>query len=76
MTMSVDGEVAESAFSDAISGHPVESLVQLSAMLDSEEVPAGSVVLAGAATVAVVLRPGMRVKLEVEHLGAVGMTAR
>jgi 2-oxo-3-hexenedioate decarboxylase len=76
MTMTVDGQLAESAYSDAISGHPVASLVQLSAMLGGDELPAGAIVLAGAATVAVMLQPGMRVELEVAQLGRVGMTAR
>ncbi len=73
MTMSVDGVAVQSAKSHEISGHPLESLVQLCAMLAAhgQGLPAGSVVLAGAATVAEMLRPGMRVRLEVEGLESV-----
>ena len=77
MRMSVDGRVVQEARSSAISGHPVDSLVQLCAMLAAhgKSLPAGSIVLAGAATVAEPLRAGMRVLLEVEGLGAVGVFA-
>ena len=77
MTMSVDGKVVQEADSSAISGHPAESLVQLCAMLSVHglSLPAGSVVLAGAATVAEPLRAGMRVTLEVEQLGSVSVQA-
>ena len=77
MTLRVDGNVVQEADSNAISGHPVESLVQLCAMLAAhgEVLPAGSIVLAGAATVAVPLQAGMRIELAVEHLGVVGVNA-
>ena len=75
--MSVDGVLKQEADSNAISGHPLESLVQLVAMLHAHgrPLPAGSIVLAGAATAAEPLRPGMRVDLEVEHLGALSLAA-
>ncbi len=75
MQMSIDGRVVQEARSSAISGHPVDSLVQLCAMLalHGRSLPAGSVVLAGAATVAEPLRAGMRVLLEVESLGALSV---
>ena len=77
MRMSIDGRVVQEARSSAISGHPVDSLVQLCAMLalHGKSLPAGSIVLAGAATVAEPLGAGMRVLLEVESLGAVGVFA-
>lgn len=74
MRMSVNGRVAQEADSNAISGHPLESLVQLVSMLP-QPLPAGSVVLAGAATVAEPLRPGLEISLEVEALGAVRVRA-
>ena len=73
MTMKVDGRVVQEADSNAISGHPLDSLVQLVGMLP-HPLPAGSVVLAGAATVAEPLRPGMRVELVVEELGSVSLS--
>ena len=78
MRMSIDGRVVQEARSSAISGHPVDSLVQLCAMLAAhgKSLPAGSIVLAGAATAAEPLRAGMRVLLEVESLGALGLFAQ
>ena len=73
MTMSVDGRAAQEADSNAISGHPLDSLVQLVGMLP-HPLPAGSIVLAGAATEAEPLRPGMRVELQVEGLGSVSLS--
>ena len=74
MRMSVDGRVAQEADSNAISGHPLDSLVQLAAMLP-HPLPAGSIVLAGAATVAEPLRPGAVISLDVESLGTVTVRA-
>ena len=77
MRMSIDGRVVQEARSSAISGHPADSLVQLCAMLalHGKSLPAGSIVLAGAATAAEPLHAGMRVLLEVESLGALGVFA-
>jgi len=74
MRMRVDGRTAQEADSNAISGHPLESLVQLVQLLP-HPLPAGSIVLAGAATVAEALRPGMEVSLDVEGLGSVAVRA-
>lgn len=67
MTMSVNGVVAQKAESSEISGDPVNSLLQLCELMSERglSVPAGSVVLAGAATVAVALEPGMKISLSV-----------
>jgi len=72
MRMQVDGKTVQEADSNAISGHPIESLVQLVELLP-HPLPAGSIVLAGAATVAEPLRPGTEVALEVERLGRVSV---
>jgi 2-oxo-3-hexenedioate decarboxylase len=72
--MRVDGRTAQEADSNAISGHPLESLVQLVELLP-HPLPPGSIVLAGAATVAEALRPGMEISLEVEGLGSVAVRA-
>ncbi|QSQ11062.1 2-keto-4-pentenoate hydratase [Myxococcus landrumensis] len=77
MKMSVNGAVAQSARSDAISGDPVVSVIQLCELLAQrgQVLPAGSIVLAGAATVAHMLQPGDRVRLDVEGLGSVEVSA-
>ena len=77
MRMFIDGLLAAEASSAAISGDPLLSLVQLCALLagTGRPLPAGSLVLAGAATAAVALRPGMEVRLEVEGLFPVSLRA-
>ncbi|WP_342378718.1 fumarylacetoacetate hydrolase family protein [Myxococcus stipitatus] len=77
MKMSVNGAVVQSARSDAISGDPVVSVIQLCELLAQRGhvLPAGSIVLAGAATVAHMLQPGDRVRLDVEGLGSVEVSA-
>ena len=77
MRMFVDGRLSHEAPSSAISGHPLQSLVQLCALLSEtgRALPAGSIVLAGAATAAVALAPGMEVRLEVEELFPVSLRA-
>jgi 2-oxo-3-hexenedioate decarboxylase len=74
MRMSVDGVVKQQANSNDISGDPLVSLVQLAAMLPIP-LPAGSIVLAGAATVAEPLKPGMTVNLQVDELGEMQVRA-
>jgi len=73
MVMAVNGEPAERALSSAISGDPVVSVIQLCGLLAARglALPAGSVVLAGAATTAVQLAAGQRVELDVAGLGTV-----
>ena len=72
MRMRVDGRTVQEADSNAISGHPLDSLVQLVQLLP-HPLPAGSIVLAGAATVAEPLRAGIEVSLEVASLGTVSV---
>ncbi len=73
MRLSVDGKVVQSAKSSEISGHPAESLVQLCEMLHAQgrSLPAGSIVMAGAATVAVPAGPEEEILLEIDGLGSV-----
>lgn len=75
MVMSINGQIAQTASSSAISGHPGNSLVQLCELLAKRgrSVPAGSIILAGAATQAVALEPGMKVQLTVQNLGEVSI---
>jgi len=71
LRFSVGGRLVQEAPATAISGHPIESLVQLVAMLAAidQPLPAGSIVLAGAATAAEPLVVGQEVALEVAGLG-------
>lgn len=75
LKMKVNGEVAQEGNTVAISGDPVVSVIQLCELLAQRgrTLPAGSVVLAGAATIAVALEPGMKIELEMEALGNVSV---
>lgn len=75
MKMSIDGEVKAEGVSSAISGDPLVSVIQLCELMESrgQTLKAGSIVLAGAATPAVQLSPGMNVSLEVTSLGKVSV---
>ena len=75
LVMKVNGEVAHEGNSKAISGDPVLSVVQLCELLAkrNRSLPAGSIVLAGAATAAVALEAGMEITLETEKLGPVSV---
>jgi 2-oxo-3-hexenedioate decarboxylase len=76
MSMEVNGTQVQSALSSAISGDPLLSVVQLCELLDArgESLPAGSIVLAGAATAAHMLQPGDSVRLTVDGLGSVSIS--
>lgn len=78
MQMSVDGKVAQSGVSKDISGDPVESIVQLCALLAERQqiLKKGSIVLAGAATVAEMLKPNMHVSLKVDSLPPVSVSVK
>ncbi|WP_317987981.1 2-keto-4-pentenoate hydratase [Hyalangium gracile] len=73
MSMEVNGTQVQSALSNAISGDPVLSVVQLCELLAQrgESLPAGSIVLAGAATAAHMMKPADQVRLTVDGLGSV-----
>jgi 2-oxo-3-hexenedioate decarboxylase len=75
MILKVDGQVVQKALSKEISGNPVYSVLQLCELLNQEglSLPAGSIVLAGAATQAVTLRAGSQVELTVEQLDSVSV---
>lgn len=70
MTFSVDEQKVEVS-SEAILGDPLLSLAAASRLLTQygEGLPAGSIVLAGGATAAIALKPGARLRLDVEGLG-------
>ncbi|HXH74539.1 MAG TPA: fumarylacetoacetate hydrolase family protein [Bacteriovoracaceae bacterium] len=70
MQMKVNGETKMEGFSKDISDDPVISVIQLAELLAlrGQSIPAGCVVMAGAATAAIALEPGMTVSLEVDSL--------
>jgi 2-oxo-3-hexenedioate decarboxylase len=70
MRMLVNGETKMEGNSREISDDPVVSVIQLAELLAlrGQSIPAGTFVLAGAATAAIALEPGMTVSLEVESL--------
>jgi 2-oxo-3-hexenedioate decarboxylase len=75
LVMSIDGTPRQRATGAAISGDPVLSVVQLCALLAARgrSLPPGSVVLAGAATVAEMLAAGTEVRLDAGWLGHVSV---
>jgi 2-oxo-3-hexenedioate decarboxylase len=77
MVMKADGKEVARGGSDAISGSPVRSLVQLAELVADrgQSVPAGAIVLAGAALPAIPFTPGMTVSLEVEGFPALSVRA-
>jgi 2-oxo-3-hexenedioate decarboxylase len=76
MLMEVNGKASQFGASSAIYGHPGLSLAALCAMLDSrgQGLKAGSVILAGAATQAVSLESGSKIKTSVQDLGTVSLS--
>lgn len=73
LDMRVNGTTAQKASAAEISGNPLMSIVQLCQILHQrgKKLPAGSIVLAGAATQAVQLEKGMHVSLAAGVLGGV-----
>ncbi len=78
MKMSVNGQIVQQGFSKEISGDPLISVIQLCELLSkrNRKLEAGSIVLAGAATAAVELKPGQKIKLEIDHLPAVEINTK
>jgi 2-oxo-3-hexenedioate decarboxylase len=76
LLLEVDGRPAQLGSTAAILGHPVRSLVAAARLVGAagERLEAGDLLMAGGATEAVALRPGSRVRLEMERLGGVGFT--
>lgn len=73
MTLAVDGKPVHQAWSEEISGNPIHSVMQLCSLLENQgqSLPAGSIVLTGAATAAVTLEAGQKITLSVDHLPGV-----
>lgn len=78
MKMKVNGETRMEGNSKEISDDPVMSVIQLAELLAQrgKTIPAGSFVLAGAATAAIALNPGMTVSLEVDSLPTLSVSIK
>jgi 2-oxo-3-hexenedioate decarboxylase len=78
MQMLVDGAPVQTGNSKDISGDPVESVIQLCALLAErgQTLKKGSIVLAGAATAAEMLKPGMKISLNVDSLPSVSVSVK
>lgn len=76
MVMSFDGHPMQIGSSAAILGHPIRSLVAAARLVAEagETLSPGDIVLAGAATSAEALRPGVHVRLETQNLGSAEFT--
>lgn len=73
----VNGRLAQAGSTAAILGHPLRSVVQVSRLLNSAEItlPAGSLIMAGAASAAEPLQAGFHVCAQIHGLGECGFTA-
>lgn len=78
MTLAIDGKTVSAGLSEAIYGHPAQSLAALCALLEERGrmLKRGSVVLAGAAAPAVALKAGSRIETTVERLGTASLDVR
>jgi len=71
MNLQVDNEVVASGSSNDILDHPINSLVEAARCIGAagEELKAGQIILAGAATAAVALKPKQTISANVANLG-------
>ena len=76
LLMTFDGRAVEVGSTAAILGHPLRSLAAASRLAaeSGETLEAGSLVMAGGATAAAALRPGISVRCEMQHLGVVSFS--
>ncbi|WP_029010059.1 2-keto-4-pentenoate hydratase [Azospirillum halopraeferens] len=76
IAMELDGQVRQVGSSAAILGDPVRSLVAAARLVAQwgERLEAGWIVLAGGATAAEPLAPGVSVRLTMQHLGPVSFS--
>ncbi|MBB3214156.1 2-oxo-3-hexenedioate decarboxylase [Herbaspirillum sp. Sphag1AN] len=73
VAMRFNGHAVQLGSTGAILGNPLRSIVQASQLLSKAEMtlPAGSLIMAGAATAAEALRPGLHVSTDIGGLGRV-----
>ncbi|WP_439532724.1 2-keto-4-pentenoate hydratase [Polymorphobacter sp.] len=76
MRLLFDGAVVQAGSSEAILGDPLEALVAAARLAGANggALEPGDIVLAGAATAAEALRPGVAVRVEADGLGAAGFS--
>jgi len=72
MDLKVDGEVVATGLSNDILDHPLNSLVEAARCIGAAglELKAGQIILAGAATAAVAIKPNQTISVDVAHLGS------
>ena len=78
MSLNFDGEVVESDQSNAILDNPYLSVCNASRLAAKygQAFPEGSILLAGAATPAVFIKPNTTVSAEVQTLGSVSIMVK
>ncbi len=78
LVLSVNGRAVELGSTAALLGHPIRCLVAAARLAGEagQRLEAGSLVMAGAATAAVALAPGMHVRCEMQQLGSVSFSVR
>lgn len=76
MKMSVDEIIVQEGLSKEISGDPINSVIELCRLLAlrGRKLDAGMIVLAGAATAAVELKPGQKIILQVDAMPPTSVT--
>ena len=75
IVLSVNGTVESAVSGAAVLGHPAQSVAMLANMLAQQgrHLPAGALILTGGASAAVAVKPGDRVDLRVQGLGALSV---
>ena len=78
MKMKINGEIKAEGISSDISNDPVISVIQLAELLSlrNQFIPANTIVLAGAATLAISLEPNMLITLEVTGLETMSVSIK
>lgn len=73
-----NGQVVESGTTAAILGNPLQALIQISELLNQrgQVLPAGSIILAGAATAAITMHSGNHYQAEINGLGSVSVSVK
>lgn len=76
LVMTIDGQPSQVGSTAAILGHPVRSLVAAARLTAQwgEHLPAGSIILAGGATAAHPLAPGMFARVTMQGLGSASVS--